>query len=626
MIRAGLCCALILAGACRGQARDSGDLAVTGGTVILHAAEDPLPEHTVLIRDGRVQAVFPDGERPLPAGMPHLDAAGGWVLPGLCDSHVHLASTLTPAGPVVEEVQKLLDGFLVSGVTSVVDLWGTDEIFRLRELERSGAITSPRLFAVGAGLSAPGTHGTQFGHMMPRITSPAEARSRVAALHALEADLVKVALEPRRVRGRWRSSLSPEIFQAITGEAHRRGLEVGVHVLSGTLAARAVRWGADVLVHAFLTSGFDEAALEAAVERGVRLVPTLSVEEPFLRLRDEPEFLEEPFLARAVDPRVLGRFDPSSWRQLAGTLLARAARTYPRAEANVLRLHEAGVTISGGTDAGNLGVFHGPALHREAQLLVRGGLTPAEALEAVTAGAAAVVGRSRDLGTLEPGSLGDLVVLDADPLEDVRNLRCIRAVVKEGRPVDLEACRRRIAGAVVKELPAGPFAAFQGAEPVTATGSLWTGVVETGAGPHSRVALELVEEDGDCFLRIRGELGERPLAKAGAGVHLGVYGLHAVDLSERPILAFEARGDGLFVVELITLDTMEGTFAHAFLAGARWRPVRIDLRRMRSVGVPPEVPCDPGRAMTLRLVTGTNRRGSFRLDVDDVRFERPGAK
>jgi hypothetical protein len=111
----------------------------------------------------------------------------------------------------------------------------------------------------------------------------------------------------------------------------------------------------------------------------------------------------------------------------------------PIMAANLVRVQEAGVTIAAGSDAGNIGTLHGPALHRELELMVEAGLTPMQALVAATRGSAAVMGRSDELGTLEPGKLADMVLLEADPLADIRNTQRIHRVVKGGEVFDPEA-------------------------------------------------------------------------------------------------------------------------------------------------------------------------------------------
>jgi len=596
------------------------DLAIVGGTVICRSDAEPLAGHTVLISGGRIRAVVPDGSVVLPPGTALIDASHRWVIPGLFDAHVHLSSTQTPWGTVVEETQKLLDGFLLNGVTSVLDLWSTDEIFALRELERRSRIISPRLFASGSGLSAPGSYGTHFGHVMARITTGEEASARIVELKARGADVIKVAQDVLTRDGQRTTSFSRKTFRAITDAAHARGLKVVAHALPAFLADQVVEDGADVLAHIFTGRRAAPTVVARIKERGVVVIPCLVVEEPFLRLRDEPEFLTEPRLVNSVDPRVLNLFKARGQRRLAGTMFARSARTFPVAFRNATALISAGCNVVAGSDAGNLAVFHGPGLHREAELLHKAGMSPARVLEALTVGGARIVGREKEQGTLAPGKVADLVVLDGDPLVDVRNLRRVAHVVKSGRVIDLERLRRRIRTTHLLTLPAATFATFD-AGAVTASGSQFFAVRETGRPPHSSLAFGIREEDERSFLRMEGKVAQWPYAFVGVSAHLQPLALGAVNLKATPMIEFHVRGTaGTGLLEVMTLDCGQGAFQRAFRVTPAWTRVLMDLRRLRPDSIPGNARLDPARMMTLRILTGARRSGAFRMDLDQIRF------
>lgn len=600
-------------------------LVVANATLIDGSGGIPRPGTTLIVEGDRIAWIGSAGLAPHPAGAPTIDAAGKWIIPGLFDAHVHLASVQTPAGVVQEETQKLLDAFLFSGVTSILDCWATEEVFDLRRLEREGRIESPRIFATGPGLTAPEAHGTEFGIAQPVVRSEDDAREQVRRLAALGADLVKVAVDALPGDAGVRPSLEPALFRAIVSEAHRLRLRVGVHVLHPRLAEMVMREGADVILHAFPGDGFDGATLNAFRRRGGWIVPTLAVEEPLARLRDDPGFLEEPLLVAAADPRLRRLFGAGSARRLAGTHYDLAASAYPAVEETVRRFAEVGAAIAAGTDASNLGVFHGPALHREAELLVRAGLSPMQALLAATRGGPRALGLEWDRGLLDLGRLADLVVLGADPLADIRNLARVEVVVKGGRIVDREALRERIQGTITGTLPDGPFADFESEDGLTGAVSRPFGVVESGSGPHSTVDVRIAREGSGAHLVVEGLVADVPDAVAGVAMHLSPFGLHAVDLDRTPWIRFRARGDGgVCLLELITLDCGQGVFLRAFRAAEEWAPVEIKLDRLRPRFVEPGTPLDLSRALTLRVVTGEGRRGPFRVELDDIGFTAPG--
>ena len=619
---------LLLGAAVFGQQRlGRPTLAIRGGTVITGVPGRVLEHHVVVLAGDRILLVCPEDQVDLPPEVEILDARGRFVIPGLFDAHVHLASTQTPLGVVPEEIQKLLDAFLLNGVTSILDLWATDEIFLVREALRRGEVEGPRLFASGSGLSAPGSHGTQFGYAQPRIVTPAEARARVRALAALRADIIKAALDPVRRDGRIEPSMSRETFRALVEEAHAHGLKVAVHALPAPLALAALEEGADVLAHVHQGRKGAEKVVEAARARRAAVIPCLVVEEPLVRLRRDPTFLRAEQLRASVDPRVLAGFQHLDLRRLNGSVFARAARTWPVALENARALVRAGATVLGGSDAGNLAVFHGPSLHREAELLVRAGMSTEDVLGAVTAGGARLLGLEHEQGTIAAGRLADLVILDANPLADIRNLRRVRAVVKGGRVVDREALRARIRSTLSRRPAKALFADFGNERPVTLTGSLFTGVVESGPGPHSRVQLQVLREEGRDFLRVQGEVGRSLWARAGVLAHIWPFGLEAGELSELPQISFEARGDGgRCLLEVLTLDSGEGAYVRAFLAPREWTSLSFDLRTLRSDGVPGRHPLDPGRVLALRFVTATGRKGAFSLDLDTIRFAAAGGR
>jgi imidazolonepropionase-like amidohydrolase len=400
----------------------------------------------VVVEDGVIVAVERAAQ---PGGGPDVvQGRGRWLLPGLWDTHMHhgfSAGGMTSAEELSSD-QLLLNwrGYLRSGVTSVVST-GDDpqRMIAARTAERAGDLFGPRIFAAGSVLTAPGGHpvGTLMhdhtlgvGDLAVELDDPDAATRHVrSALADLGLDLVKVIYSTIPGDG---PRLRRDVLDAVVVEAHRHRRPVLAHVSTATEAAEAVEAGVDGLEHMVL-DGADElldATFATMAERDVLWTPTLSL---FDRMAHEFDMAyvwghqPEGF----VTGRVLRSIEDWARRGLRSPPDAPLYR-WERTVELTGRAHVAGVPITLGTDAGSTAVFHGLAVHRELELLVRAGLTPGEALSAATAVAASKVGASARLGTVHVGKEADLLLLSDNPLADIRNTRSIDLVVKRGVPYD----------------------------------------------------------------------------------------------------------------------------------------------------------------------------------------------
>jgi imidazolonepropionase-like amidohydrolase len=228
------------------------------------------------------------------------------------------------------------------------------------------------------------------------------------------------------------------LVRAAAEEAHRLRLPVIVHATGLWEAKDAIRAGADVLVHSVFDRPVDDEFLALARAHHVVYVTTIMVGEGYLEAgKGTVDGHLYPMrcadsLSRAVAAAgpVRPRSGPAWWTD---TSVARStAQERATGEANAKRVQDAGITLAVGTDAGNPGTLHGPAIYRELQLLSEAGLTPMEVLVAATRNAARAMGRQAEVGTVEAGKAADLVALDADPLAAVSNVQRIRWVMKGG--------------------------------------------------------------------------------------------------------------------------------------------------------------------------------------------------
>ena len=426
----------------------TGPLVLDGFTLLDGTGAPPVPGAGVVVEEGRVTWVG-SGSPPAAgaAGATVLEGRGRWLLPGLWDTHMHYGFSagglLSPEEFSDEQLLLNWRAYLRSGVTSVVSVGDdTRRVLGARADERDGTLLGPRIFASGSVFTAPGGHpvGTilrdgaaPVRNLAIEVGDPAEARRQLHRLVGEEGvDLVKVVYSTIPGDG---PRLGRDVLDALVEEARGLGRRLLAHVSTVEEAAECVEAGVDGLEHMVLDDGeqFDRV-VAAAHEGGVFWTPTLSL---FDRMAHDLDwayvagYRPEGFVSRAVLGSV-AEWVNRGRRPPPGSAVPPWERTVELAG----RAHAGGVRLALGTDAGMIAVFHGLAVHRELELLVRAGLTPTEALAAATTVAAAKVGADARLGSVEAGKEADLLVLRADPLEDIRNTREIDLVIKRGQLFD----------------------------------------------------------------------------------------------------------------------------------------------------------------------------------------------
>lgn len=417
-------------------------LAILG--TLVQADGTVLPGGIVLVQGDRIVNVgsrFED--HTVPDGVPVVGGEGKWIVPGLIDAHVHFFQSggmytrpdildLTARRSYADEraairaaLPRTFARYLRSGVTSVVDVGGPMWNFEVRRLAAGNSL-APRVAVAGPLLSSAARPQMALDDPpIVQVTDAERARVMVRELGAKKPELVKLWwIVPQ---GGTAASWQP-VAQAAIDEAHRLGIRVAVHATELETARTAVRAGADVLVHPVTDMPADDAFHALLRDRKIPYTTSLAVLEGYaealareVRLSPLEQEIADPFVVATLLEPVPG--NPST--------AERMRRRLEIGRENVRRAHRAGVILAAGTDAGNIGTLHGPALHRELELLVALGLTPAEALRTATAGAARLMGRE-DVGAIQPGKRADVLVLDANPLKDVRNLGRIHRVVKDG--------------------------------------------------------------------------------------------------------------------------------------------------------------------------------------------------
>jgi len=454
LLLASICLPWLMAPAARAEPL----LAIVGATVI-HPERAPqeavVDGQTVLIAGERIHAIGPVASTAVPAQAQVIDAHGKWLLPGLVDAHAHFDQSgnlyarpdiadLTGWMPYAREQARnrarlpaTFRAWLASGVTGVVDLGGPMWVFDVRAAARRSE-AAPRVVVAGPLVSMIARPQLDLGDPpIVQVNTPAAARELVARTLRAGPDYIKVWFIHQAGDD---LAQQEAIVKAAGDAAHAAGVALAVHATELEVAKAALRAGADYLVHSVEDAPVDEEFLALASRRDVLYCPTLFVYEGYglaLSNRWRPSLAEQ----RLADPQVLammGDLDTVP-AELMPRWMRRAmeggwgGRLPPHAAANLRRVWDAGLTVVMGSDAGNIGTLHGPAVFREMQRMVDAGLTPLETLRAATTHGARAMRMPGEIGVLRPGALADLVLVDADPLESIANLGRTAWVIKAGR-------------------------------------------------------------------------------------------------------------------------------------------------------------------------------------------------
>jgi len=437
----------------------SSTLVIQGGTLFDSAKGVLLPHRTILIRAGSIQTIgSPEQPLKIPVGARVIDARGKFTIPGLIDAHVHLVHVLDFAHVTGDEILPL---FLANGVTTVRDagdnVVAEELIGRYAEAHPG---LCPRVFRCSPFIDGePPFHrdnGVSWG-----VTDPAQVPAFVKDMAAWRVTTVKLYVGINRPLGR-----------LVIEEAHRSNLVVTAH-LGNYSAQDAVEDGIDCLEHIWSVFNYifppdapqvpsleeqhkmQPADLEAEelrvlksranvdlanpkargliaslVQHKVLVDPTLVVYQNMLLLPDLPEVYDNPY--NALVPERLRRFWPTYTPSVRPQTREFRSKEFRKYQDLTGLLNQAGVALLAGTDAPEPYVPPGFSLHQELELLVNSGLTPAAALQAATINNARALRKGDELGSIDKGKRADLVILDANPLEDIRNTRKIYMVIRGG--------------------------------------------------------------------------------------------------------------------------------------------------------------------------------------------------
>jgi len=410
--------ALLPAGASAAPPPVSDSFAITG--VRVFDGSEVIPAATVVVIDGRIQAVGPNVAVPL--GIPAIHGSGSTLLPGIIDAHAHART------------RQELERAILFGVTTEMDMWTLPHFAASmrREQDRTGAPYRADFFSAINPATLPEGYPYNFTPKFterPTLTAPEEAEGFVENLFdRAGADYLKIMIEDGHpLFGFQVPAISRETVRALTEAVHRRGKLAVAHVTEKGHSTEAILDGVDGLEHIFVDEVADPAFVQLAASKGIFVVPTLAVEESFITPDGLASLITDPDLAPYLtEEEVQFLLAPPP-----PTLLTLQNLAF--AKENVRLLHEAGVPLLAGTDM----AAHGVGIHRDLEMLVQAGLEPRDALEAATS-AAATAFRFTDRGRIAPGLRADLLLVQGDPTVNIKATRAIRRIWKAGVEVERE--------------------------------------------------------------------------------------------------------------------------------------------------------------------------------------------
>lgn len=421
---------LVMALVCPGVVVGESPVALIGGVVIDGNGGTPVENGVVLVRDGRIEAVGEAASVRIPTDARVIDLEGRAVLPGLADMHVHLMGGWDGVGSDWLGYQRYLNALLYSGVTTVFDLGNVMPfVLQVRDEVAAGTIAGPRIYCVGPLVDDADPSWPPFS---VGLVIDSQVADVVAMLERSGVDAVKAY-----------GGLSMPLLRELVEVASESSLPVIADLWDRNGSYDLTATGIAALAHA-PTREIDQLSFDLIVEKKTMVLTTLAVQESHSRRRfGDIAFLNYPLIAETTPPAFLAALREHATQDLTDEDKKAAAASGVKldiATKNVQRLHRAGVVLVAGTDAPYPGVAQGEGLHRELELLVEAGLSPLEAITSATRNAATLIG-AEDWGTITPGSVADLLVVDGRPDRDIRRTRDIHMVMQGGRILDRDGLR-----------------------------------------------------------------------------------------------------------------------------------------------------------------------------------------
>lgn len=433
--------------------------AITGAILFDGNGSDALENSVILVEGDQITCVGTKEECPVPSNAEAVDASGKFITPGLIDGHVHFFQTgffdsrpdamditETYPFPKVAAYQKqhperYYNSYLCSGITGVYDVGGMSWSIDFQQSAEQNP-NAPHVAAAGP-LITP-VSGAPFDLPSDKVLVPLESSEAgiktVQYLSALGSTGIKL----------WQLDADSEAYmervRAVAEETEKQNNKLIVHATTLEQATAAVEAGAKLLVHSVGDVAVDQNFLDLAKEQGTYYNPTLIVSSGYMMAYRaaagiEPLTVDDP--NSCVDSKTLDLINSASQFEnhprFSNAFLERIRnfdastdRVSETQMQNLMRVYEAGIPIIVGTDAGNPGTLHGPSIYEEMEYMQQAGIPAKDLIVMATRNGAEAMERGDDFGTLEPGKLANLIILDEDPSADIANMRSVRQVMIKG--------------------------------------------------------------------------------------------------------------------------------------------------------------------------------------------------
>jgi imidazolonepropionase-like amidohydrolase len=418
-----------------------------GARIIPGDGSPAIDNAALLVERGTITRIGRKGDLALPAGGTRVDLDGKTVMPAIISTHVHpgfqkgltyLAENFTR-----QTIMDDLNRALYCGVSAAMSLGieTGDVMFQIRADQAEGRAGGARLLLAGRGIGAPnaGPGSSVYSAFTYEVTTVDQIRSAVQEQAARKVDIIKIWVDDRGGRA---PRLPISLARAAIDEAHKHGIKIAAHIFYHEDAVALAEAGIDAFAHLVRDKEMSDALIASMLKNKVHVMPTLAAPERSTHV-SPPAWIDEPYLAGllrdTVTPEVVVRISDSfSGRDPAEA--ARRQQGYAILERSLAKLSAAGAAILLGADTGLEDQIFGHTEQKELELMVAAGMTPSQVIVAATGRAAEFVGL-KDRGSLAPGKRADLLVLDANPLDDIRNTRRIAKLYLAGTEVDRAALK-----------------------------------------------------------------------------------------------------------------------------------------------------------------------------------------